>query len=218
MGIKSILLAVSAIVFVLITATGNAVATTFQIDGIVNEGDFLEGTLTGSVEFDNAAVGSSGTCGSPASGNIPCTVYSAQISLNVLLGIHTYTSDTTGEIGVVNGIADSYYISELDAAGTIPFIFPNGTSPRFSMRWSTLDNTLFTNTALPTTPEFQSTTGLGNGGLKYDVSTTVTGFVSFSQVRLSQPSAVPVPAAAWLFGSGLIGLVGVARRKKVSKA
>lgn len=27
-------------------------------------------------------------------------------------------------------------------------------------------------------------------------------------------SAVPVPAAGWLFGSGLIGLVGVARRKK----
>ena len=28
------------------------------------------------------------------------------------------------------------------------------------------------------------------------------------------PSAVPVPAAAWLFGSGLLGLVGVARRKQ----
>ncbi len=27
------------------------------------------------------------------------------------------------------------------------------------------------------------------------------------------PSAVPVPAAAWLFGSGLLGLAGVARRK-----
>ena len=29
----------------------------------------------------------------------------------------------------------------------------------------------------------------------------------------AQVSAVPVPAAAWLFGSGLLGLVGVARRK-----
>ena len=28
------------------------------------------------------------------------------------------------------------------------------------------------------------------------------------------PSAVPVPAAIWLFGSGLIGLAGIARRKK----
>lgn len=28
------------------------------------------------------------------------------------------------------------------------------------------------------------------------------------------PSAIPVPAAAWLFGSGLLGLVGVAKRKR----
>ena len=30
---------------------------------------------------------------------------------------------------------------------------------------------------------------------------------------LITPSAVPLPAAAWLFGSGIIGLVGLARRK-----
>ncbi|MBI5042207.1 MAG: VPLPA-CTERM sorting domain-containing protein, partial [Gammaproteobacteria bacterium] len=29
----------------------------------------------------------------------------------------------------------------------------------------------------------------------------------------SATSAVPVPAAAWLFASGLLGLVGVARRR-----
>ena len=33
---------------------------------------------------------------------------------------------------------------------------------------------------------------------------------------LVRVSAVPIPAAAWLFGSGLIGLVGVARRKKTA--
>lgn len=32
------------------------------------------------------------------------------------------------------------------------------------------------------------------------------------------PPAVPVPAAVWLFGSGLLGLVGVARRKKALAA
>ena len=31
---------------------------------------------------------------------------------------------------------------------------------------------------------------------------------------VSPPAAIPVPAAVWLFGSGLLGLVGVARRRK----
>lgn len=30
------------------------------------------------------------------------------------------------------------------------------------------------------------------------------------------PTAIPIPAAAWLFGSGLLGLVGIARRKKAT--
>jgi hypothetical protein len=28
------------------------------------------------------------------------------------------------------------------------------------------------------------------------------------------PATVPLPAATWLFGSGLLGLVGMARKKK----
>lgn len=32
-------------------------------------------------------------------------------------------------------------------------------------------------------------------------------------LALNQPSSVPVPSAAWLLGSGLLGLIGVARRK-----
>ena len=36
---------------------------------------------------------------------------------------------------------------------------------------------------------------------------------SYSIVINGTVSAVPVPAAVWLFGSGLIGLIGIARRK-----
>ncbi len=39
-------------------------------------------------------------------------------------------------------------------------------------------------------------------------------FTSASGQFLTAPAAVPIPAAGWLFGSGLLGLIGVARRKK----
>ena len=34
-------------------------------------------------------------------------------------------------------------------------------------------------------------------------------------IRNADATVVPVPAAVWLFGSGLLGLVGIARRKKI---
>lgn len=47
-------------------------------------------------------------------------------------------------------------------------------------------------------------------GLKF----SSTDVVSMSQIPISESvSAVPIPPAVWLFGSGLLGLVGVARRK-----
>ena len=39
-------------------------------------------------------------------------------------------------------------------------------------------------------------------------------FVGFNANFNLRPQVVPVPAAAWLMGSGLLGLIGVARRKK----
>jgi hypothetical protein len=37
--------------------------------------------------------------------------------------------------------------------------------------------------------------------------------VTYSATLTPTPSAIPVPAAAWLFGSGLMGLVAAARRR-----
>jgi len=56
----------------------------------------------------------------------------------------------------------------------------------------------------------------GGGGIASKVSTTLEGtaYLSASGLVLTGTSSpVPLPAAVWLFGSGLLGLAGVARRK-----
>ena len=45
-------------------------------------------------------------------------------------------------------------------------------------------------------------------------SDTTSDHLYLDNVRVSPATVVPAPAAVWLFGSGLIGLVGIARRKE----
>jgi hypothetical protein len=60
-----------------------------------------------------------------------------------------------------------------------------------------------------------STDGDGDGinGTPMAVGGPFAGFNANFNATLS-PAPIPVPAAVWLFGSGLLGLVGIARRKK----
>ena len=51
----------------------------------------------------------------------------------------------------------------------------------------------------------------GGGGLQVDLFKN-TGINAWA-VHTGNIGAVPVPAAAWLFGSGLLGLIGVVRKK-----
>ena len=54
--------------------------------------------------------------------------------------------------------------------------------------------------------------------LEFGVNSAATGYtmsgVYYDNFSLAGTPAVPVPAAVWLFGSGLLGLIGVARRRK----
>ncbi len=54
-----------------------------------------------------------------------------------------------------------------------------------------------------------------NGLLDAPVLFTSSGSGTWSDFNAAPP-AVPVPAAVWLFGSGLLGLVGVARRRRAA--
>lgn len=58
--------------------------------------------------------------------------------------------------------------------------------------------------------------GLGFFGLTDIVlSDSLGGPLDVSEVTGAHVQVVPVPAALWLFGSGLIGLIGLSRRKKL---
>ena len=54
--------------------------------------------------------------------------------------------------------------------------------------------------------------------LEFGVNSAATGYtmsgVYYDNFSLTGTSAVPIPAAIWLFASGLLGLIGVARHRK----
>ncbi len=53
----------------------------------------------------------------------------------------------------------------------------------------------------------------GNGGISGSLAASTP---QYSAWMISTGAAVPIPAAAWLFGSGLLGLIGFSKRKKVA--
>ncbi len=67
-----------------------------------------------------------------------------------------------------------------------------------------------------------STVGSEPTGLYFDVFNPAVAYINVqhadsdkdSMIKITSPAPVPVPAAVWLLGSGVLGLMGVARRRK----
>ena len=81
-------------------------------------------------------------------------------------------------------------------------IFRNSTSYNWSILW---DITQQGNSANIATLDGDGIPG---------ISLIDGSFVGFSHAVNGALTSVPVPAAVWLFGSGLVGLIGIAKRKK----
>ena len=115
-----------------------------------------------------------------------------------------------------------------DVDGTIDFNTPAGTGGSLSLSsFSPVTNffsvggwqlDLSTLTIVDQTAGLLNLSGLGvlsgNGYSATDVNWSFSSSSTTSySMTVANVSAVPVPAAVWLFGSGLLGLVAVARRK-----
>jgi hypothetical protein len=77
-------------------------------------------------------------------------------------------------------------------------------------------DTVFLNDGTLTTRTFATSNGHAFTPLGGEWNFKPLGSISAISNNLYLIQAVPVPAAVWLFGSGLLGLVGVARRKKAA--
>jgi len=60
-------------------------------------------------------------------------------------------------------------------------------------------------------PDLSEHIGIGTEAIQ---SVDYSGYTGENSLVFATTTVVPVPAAVWLFGSGLIGLVGFARRKR----
>lgn len=76
---------------------------------------------------------------------------------------------------------------------------------------STSGNSLYQGITLRETQAVWNNDIWGHDTTSYNSFTAYTGALEIASV-----SAVPVPAAVWLFSSGLLGLAGIARRKQVA--
>jgi hypothetical protein len=125
---------------------------------------------------------------------------------NQFIELFGYTSYSSGTVNDCCG--GTYYYDPNDPATQANALFGEdaNTNGLFNNGWVRDDFTLDGRTE-------PGWVGLG-GEYAYLTADYISSTTGVALVRGETISAVPIPAAAWLFGSGLIGLIGIARRKR----
>jgi len=155
------------------------------------------------------------------------SVIDPAVSLSILDSI---TQSSTSSGTAIDGFASTDALTDLDISVTNS----SGQALTFSFDWSVVLEASATGDAdANASVDFlddlgavdileivnQNTPDINTGGsfafelTTLDPKNTIAGYVdSFG----SASAVIPVPAAVWLFGSGLLGLVGIARRKQAA--
>ena len=214
MAIKSILLS-SAILILSSSAFAAPYNTELVLNGGAESGDTSGWISTGGIEAVTAIGPQAGF------GAFAFTGGPGPVTQTLLQTIDISANSAQVDAGTVESLFSIQLQSRADGSLTdtasVSVTFENSTG-------TTLDSFLFSDTtsALPYDWNFFTDTRLipvgtrsieilliatRNGGDSSD------GFFDEVSLKLKNTSAVPVPAAVWLFGSGLLALAGVARRK-----
>ena len=226
MKIKSILF----VAFVLIMSA-NVNATTINFTGTLG---FIE-IDNGSTTYSGLTIGDSfsgsftyGDSSADASSIVTNPPISADYSFTGAPYGGTITGGSITTIGTDSGVGigdndgmgdDTFYINNLYGT-SIPYetisdtwgtYSSNGTQA-FGLDLYSFDTSIFSGLGFQILP---LTLGNSDIALFYIEEIDTSGTTYLATGILTSITAVPVPAAVWLFGSGLIGLIGIARRKKV---
>lgn len=138
---------------------------------------------------------------------------------NMASGSFDNTSFTTGYIddgmgGILNLEINIFTLSSIDINAT-PLAFNlaghDGSAPTIAFKAS--DNSFVYIEYADVNPGPQNFISLSDAGHSFNGLDSAHSYFQGEWVINSYSPTVPVPATVWLFGSGLIGLIGIARRK-----
>jgi hypothetical protein len=210
--------------------TGTVVASYAGDTQIAVGGTIPTGSLIAT--SSDAALNSLITIGQSAGNTIEWAVEGgkfAQVGVN-LPGDQYLTTLTSGSLGTrtagntaqwSTGLQNTLSTVNVNAAGANS-VYATTTAKGGVFDVTTLAtnvSNLFTNGAFTNITGLTSTTLYNVAVGSSAITTTSGGTLTLSTAGLSfAPSAVPLPAAIWLLGGGLLGLAGVSRRKPVVPA
>jgi len=180
-------------------------------DTVLNAGVIeLAGNLSGS-GIINANLNNSG--GRVGPGNSFVNETQLGVFAGTLLVNGDYTQDATGELVIgLAGLNPLHDLLDISGTATLDGLLSVSLGDLFTPVLGDSFDILTADTIFGQFSSLDTLLSPLDAGLAWDVSYILDPTLT-DTVRLSVVSAVPVPSAAWLFISGLIGLVGVSRRR-----
>ena len=198
-------------------------------DGVINY-DGMGGALYGSGIDFHSVVG----VGTPLANGvdlecIDCTL-TFQTGANVSEGPYVWECAGGGSLSIVGTLETAGGTLVADGTGLTPLVSGSFTSAFVTSGVGLTVSGFGTDTKHPDLVEYYglgplfqfAQTEIALGGVTYDVcggyyggyADCTGGFTAYVTNADFDNTAIPVPAAVWLFGSGLLGLVGIARRRR----